>query len=137
VPAQSIVVPPWRGALRSSLSGASMMQALAVKLFAEIAGPGARGMSRRGPSAIDEAPEGRRPLLRRLTYWAIQLEEEDLVQLRTGYGRSSRWTLLPRIPGEEAADRAGLDSRARGGAGDAHRNRRRRALGLAVKPSLH
>jgi hypothetical protein len=53
-------------------------------------------------SAIDQAPKDQRPLLHRLTGWAIELEKEGLVQLRTGHGKNRRWTLLPRIPGEEA-----------------------------------
>ena len=55
-------------------------------------------------AAIDEAPVGLRPLLRRLTGWARNLEREGLVKLGTYHAKSRMITLLPRLP----ADNVGL-----------------------------
>jgi hypothetical protein len=51
-------------------------------------------------AAIDEVPEGERPLLRRLTDWATGLERDGLVSLGTYHGTSGRLTLLPRLPSD-------------------------------------
>jgi hypothetical protein len=55
-------------------------------------------------AAIELAPEDQRLLLRRLLQWAVQLEQEGLVQLGTFHGTSGLLTLLPRLP----ADKVGM-----------------------------
>lgn len=52
-------------------------------------------------TAIDDAPEGQRPLLRRMTEWAMGLEREGLVNLGTYHGKSGLITLLPRLPADD------------------------------------
>ena len=53
-------------------------------------------------AAIDAAPAEHRAELLRLANWAISLEQEGLVRLLTGHGKSGRLTLLPRLYGDEA-----------------------------------
>ncbi len=55
---------------------------------------------------IETAPEASKPLLRKLSDWAIKLERERLVKLKTYHGKSGILTLLPRL----VADDAGLVS---------------------------
>lgn len=57
-------------------------------------------------ASIEAAPEASRSLLRRLSNWAIRLEEEGLVKLQTYHGKKGTLTLLPRL----VADDAGLVS---------------------------
>ena len=57
-------------------------------------------------ASINTAPEKSRPLLQRLSKWAIDLERERLVKLKTYHGKSGILTLLPRL----VADDAGLVS---------------------------
>ena len=57
-------------------------------------------------ASIEAAPEASRPLLRRLSNWAMRLEEEGLVNLQTYHGKKGILTLLPRL----VADDAGLVS---------------------------
>jgi hypothetical protein len=57
-------------------------------------------------ASINTAPEKSRPLLQRLSNWAMDLERERLVKLRTYHGKSGILTLLPRL----VADEAGLVS---------------------------
>jgi hypothetical protein len=49
-------------------------------------------------AVIESAPESTRPVLRRLTEWAVELEREGLAQLHTYRGKRGP-TLLPRIVG--------------------------------------
>jgi hypothetical protein len=51
--------------------------------------------------AIDTAPEGHRPDLRRLCDWALSLEQERLAKLWTVHGKN-RLTLLPYLIGDDA-----------------------------------
>jgi alkylated DNA nucleotide flippase Atl1 len=53
--------------------------------------------------AIDSSPDAHRQDLKRLTDWALSLEDEGLVRLSTYHGKG-RWTLLPYL----IADDAGL-----------------------------
>ncbi len=55
-------------------------------------------------ASIATAPETSRLLLQRLSNWAIGLERERLVKLKTYHGKSGNLTLLPRL----AADDVGL-----------------------------
>src|SRR3989440_6046162 len=57
-------------------------------------------------ASINTAPEASRPLLQRLSNWAMDLERERLVRLKTYHGKSGVLTLLPRL----VADDAGLVS---------------------------
>lgn len=49
---------------------------------------------------IDASPPEHRAQLRRLTDWALALEREGLVKLKTYYGVADRMTLLPRLADE-------------------------------------
>jgi hypothetical protein len=53
-------------------------------------------------ATIDRAPAEARPQLHRLAEWALALEREGLVRLSTYHGVGNRWTLLPRLPLENA-----------------------------------
>jgi hypothetical protein len=57
-------------------------------------------------ASIEAASETSRPLLQRLTKWAIALEQEHLVKLSTYHGKAGILTLLPRLQ----VDNAGLVS---------------------------
>lgn len=47
-------------------------------------------------AAIDDAPEAKRPVLRRLCEWALSLEHQGLARLRTTHGQR-RLVLVPRL----------------------------------------
>lgn len=51
--------------------------------------------------SIEAAKEADRAELRRLADWAIALQRDGLVRLFSYRGRSGRFTLLPRLPGDE------------------------------------
>lgn len=53
-------------------------------------------------ASIEAAPEASRSLLRRLSNWAIRLEEERLVKLQTYHGKKGSFTLLPRLVAHDA-----------------------------------
>lgn len=53
-------------------------------------------------ASIEEAAEENRPELRRLAEWAGSLEGEGLARLFSFRGTTGRFTLLPRLPGEDA-----------------------------------
>ena len=53
-------------------------------------------------ASIETAPETSRPLLQRLSNWAVDLERERLVKLKTYHGKSGILTLLPRLEADDA-----------------------------------